>query len=313
MMETSPFWSALQELFRALLVLLSGGVSSGANEVPPDELAKMAHLPSQQALLFLEPDGELCDEDALSLELRLNTMNISAQPVEKTNRHLIFHLSGPLPDNEEMERIVNPGRLKMAAIDRTEEWFNLIPDELRQGLDFAKLPPTHGIAPALSSADKATLQQATPYLLENGLEPFIYEWRESPETAATVRYFLGVLRSESSISDFMWQAAHIEKDAYSPERYNIHMLLNNQGQALLKKLTGDNIGKPVVMVLDGDALTIPIVVEQITSGKTLVVTPSSGFNSDLTDHAREILLLNAVLNHGPLRTPWKIVHMERVP
>ena len=314
MMETSPFWTALEELFKVLLMVLSGDLASGPKEVQPEELARLARLPTQSTLLFLEPDGELIDEDVRLLKNRMNAMNIATHALEYTESHLILFLHGQRPDISIMQRVVKPGHLTMAAIDHTDDWMDFIPDELRRGFDTAGLPQNGGITPALSSTNRTAIQRAMPYLEKNGLMPFILESREPPDKGALVHYFLGVLSSEPRITDVMWQSAQIEQDAYTPIKHTVRLTLSPQGQARLKTLTENNIGQPLAIVLDGEALSIPIVTEEIR-GNSIVISPIRGYISDFSFdvHVREILLLNAIIRHAPLHTPWKIVHMAPLP
>jgi preprotein translocase subunit SecD len=89
------------------------------------------------------------------------------------------------------------------------------------------------------------------------------------------------------------------------------MTLNAGGQKLLHSLSAANIGHPVAIVLDGEALSLPIVVSQI-SGNSLVISPY-GNAGDFSSQAQDMLLLRAIINHGPLNSRWKVVHMARLP
>ena len=312
MMETNLLWTKLEGVIRALLMLLSGNVASGPDVLPPEELAQRVNGPSQRALLFLEPEGVSDSDDEKNLAVRLNQMNITATTVEFTSTHLIYLLNGPLPTAGEMKRLVSPGHFVIGGIRDTRDWQNLIPANLRRELKAESLPPSASL-PALASDDKTALQQAMPILQKNGLAPFIYTRDDDELRMQKKRYFLSVLHPDSRISDDSLKTAEIERSEHPPgiERYQIRMTLNAEGQKLLNSLSAANIGQPVAVVLDGEALSLPIVVSRI-SGDSLVISPYRNAGN-FSNHAQDMLLLRAIINHGPLNSRWKMVHMARLP
>jgi hypothetical protein len=312
MMETNLLWTKLEGVIRALLMLLSGNLASGPDVLPPEELVRQANGPSRRALLFLEPEGTSDGDDEKNLAVRLNQMNIKATTVEFTSTHLIYLLNGPLLSNGKMKRLVSPGHFVIGGIKNTRDWQNLIPANLRRELKAESLPPGASL-PALASDDKTTLQQAMPILEKNGLTPFIFTRNEDEMQMQKKRYFLSVLHPESQITDDSLVTAEIERSEHPPgiDRYQIRMILNAEGQKLLNSLSAANIGHPVAVVLDGEALSLPIVVSRI-SGDSLVISPY-GNAGDFSNHAQDMLLLRAIINHGPLNSRWKMVHMARLP
>jgi hypothetical protein len=312
MMETNLLWTKLEGVIRALLMLLSGNLASGPDVLPPEELARQVNGPSRRALLFLEPEGTSDGDDEKNLAVRLNQMNIKATTVEFTSTHLIYLLNGPLLSNGKMKRLVSPGHFVIGGIKNTRDWQNLIPANLRRELKAESLPPSVSL-PALASDDKTTLQQAMPILEKNGLTPFIFTRNEDEMRMQKKRYFLSVLHPESQITDDSLKTAEIERSEHPPgiDRYQIRMVLNAEGQKLLNSLSAANIGHPVAVVLDGEALSLPIVVSRISSD-SLVISPY-GNAGDFSNHAQDMLLLRTIINHGPLNTRWKMVHMARLP
>ena len=78
---------------------------------------------------------------------------------------------------------------------------------------------------------------------------------------------------------------------------------NNEGQEIFAQLTRENIGKPLAIFLDGQPISIPVVREEIASGRAQIT-------GEFT--LKEAKLLVGRLNSGALPVPIQIIAQETV-
>ena len=78
---------------------------------------------------------------------------------------------------------------------------------------------------------------------------------------------------------------------------------NNEGQEIFAQLTRENIGKPLAIFLDGEPISIPVVREEIASGRAQIT-------GEFT--LKEAKLLVGRLNSGALPVPIQIIAQETV-
>ena len=81
------------------------------------------------------------------------------------------------------------------------------------------------------------------------------------------------------------------------------MEFNNEGQEIFAQLTRENIGKPLAIFLDGQPISIPVVREEIASGRAQI---TGNFT------LKEAKLLVGRLNSGALPVPIQIIAQETV-
>ncbi len=89
----------------------------------------------------------------------------------------------------------------------------------------------------------------------------------------------------------------------------VNMSMNKQGERDWAKMTGDNVNKPIAIVLDDIVYSAPYVEGQITGGQSRI-TMGSGKNSNLA--IVEAQDLAAILKSGKLNAPAKIVQEQVV-
>ncbi len=83
----------------------------------------------------------------------------------------------------------------------------------------------------------------------------------------------------------------------------VSLEFNDEGRDLFAKITEKNIGKPVAIFLDGEAISVPTVQEKISDGQAVI---SGRF--DIT----EAKLLAQRLNAGALPVPIKLISQETI-
>lgn len=83
----------------------------------------------------------------------------------------------------------------------------------------------------------------------------------------------------------------------------VNLEFNNEGKDLFAKLTKENVGKPLAIFLDGAPISIPVVREEIASGRAQITgkfTP------------KEAKVLVGRLNSGALPVPIQIIAQETI-
>lgn len=83
----------------------------------------------------------------------------------------------------------------------------------------------------------------------------------------------------------------------------VSLEFNSEGAALFEEITGRNVGKPVAIFLDGEAISVPNVNEKITGGKAVI---TGGFN------LVEAKTLVQRLNAGALPVPINLISQQTV-
>jgi preprotein translocase subunit SecD len=83
----------------------------------------------------------------------------------------------------------------------------------------------------------------------------------------------------------------------------VRLEFNEEGKELFAKITSENVGKPVAIVLDGQILSAPTVNEAITDGIAVI---SGSFS------AEDVKILARRLNSGALPVPIKLVSQQNV-
>ncbi len=83
----------------------------------------------------------------------------------------------------------------------------------------------------------------------------------------------------------------------------INIAFNDEGTALFAKITGENIGQPLAIILDGQIISSPVIRDQIRDGKAVI---SGGFT--LTQ-AKE---LTRNLNFGALPVPVSLIGSQTI-
>jgi preprotein translocase subunit SecD len=113
---------------------------------------------------------------------------------------------------------------------------------------------------------------------------------------------LAALFKPTGITGRMLQTAQLEFDQTTSEP-TVSLVFNSEGQALFAKVTKENIGNVIGIFLDGSAISLPTVREQITDGKAQI-SGSFDLNS-----AKSLV---RDLNYGALPVPITLISTQTV-
>jgi preprotein translocase subunit SecD len=169
-----------------------------------------------------------------------------------------------------------PIQTVMGWIDRaTQEGITYVSGEgrfsdyLTQLNEFLKdeLPEGYQIAFEKRSGMQTTLENAAPYLVEN----------------------------ISKLTGDALQDARVQIDPQKNEPY-VGMDFKTAGARIFEEITGDNIGRRMAVILDGNVYSAPVIQTRIGGGRAQITLGTGGFNSMMSE-ARDLAL---VLRAGAL-------------
>lgn len=129
-----------------------------------------------------------------------------------------------------------------------------------------------------------------------GETPFL-EFRTQSQKTSDVDDFLPTLLTGRYLKK---ASLEFDQTVFEP---TVILEFNDEGQKIFSQLTKDNIGKPLAIFLDGAPISIPIVREEIASGRAQITgkfTP------------KEAKLLVGRLNSGALPVPINIISQETI-
>lgn len=172
----------------------------------------------------------------------------------------------------------------------------------------AKGPLSSGpVVGYVSEGDKdkvLTLIEQNRSLLPNNLKFAKFVWTSKSLPNSNIYQLIAIKSNRKSIAPLDGSAiAFAKRDFDQLGSPSVSMSMNRDGSIEWSKLTGENIGKSVAIVLDGNAYSFPVVNDQITGG-------NSQISGDFTIEEAEDLA--NVLNAGKLPAPAKIIQAEIV-
>ncbi len=162
--------------------------------------------------------------------------------------------------------------------------------------------------PLVKEADFATVQAmlddpAVQRLIPGGVQ---FSWGRETRTLGEEKYRdLYLLRKTADLTGSAIQNALVQIgiDKDNPSAPGVELTMNSRGRTAFARITGENVGRRMAIVLDGQVHTAPGIRERIPRG---VASISGGF----TDSEAKILAI--VLRAGALPAPIKILEERSV-
>lgn len=132
---------------------------------------------------------------------------------------------------------------------------------------------------------------------------FFWSNESYPLQGGGVGYVLYLLEKDSRIDGSTLIDASTRNDPDDPTQLNVAFRLNRRGAMEFSRLTGDNIGRRLAIVLDGKVRSAPVIQSKIPGGEGRI----TGLDSD--DEAND---LSIVLRAGALPAPVSIIEERSV-
>jgi preprotein translocase subunit SecD len=193
------------------------------------------------------------------------------------NRIDKFGVSEPLIQRQGESEIV----IQLPGLKDPQRAINLIGKTAM--LEFRLLADQNGLVQALQGA--APLGTELMYL--RGLNPQTGEMEAVPY----------LVRKEAILTGDLVSDARVAFDSRTNEPY-VGLDFNRQGGRIFERVTGDNVGKRLAIILDGNIYSAPQIREKIGGGKASI---SGGFSHE------EAVDLAIVLRAGALPAPVKVI------
>ena len=147
--------------------------------------------------------------------------------------------------------------------------------------------------------EENSLEEALKGNIPAGRE-ILYHTSVNSQTGATVKTAF-LLRKRTSLTGTYLKDARVAFDQYNSPY--VSLSFNNKGARIFERITADNIGNRLAIVLDDNVYMAPVIQDEIPGGKAVIENIGS------TDEARDIAI---VLRAGALPAPVKILEERTV-
>ena len=127
------------------------------------------------------------------------------------------------------------------------------------------------------------------------------------DKADTLRTY--VLNARPGITGDYLVNAQVQQDKDMPSDYYVIMTFDPEGAKVFEKLTGDNVGRPMAIVLDGKVTSAPVIQDKIGGGTARITL---GRSSDVRAKFQEAKDLALVLKAGALPAPVEVREKRQV-
>ena len=238
----------------------------------------------------------------------------------------VFLPQGPAAMYEAFRRIARvPGRFQILLVDNGSPYMKALVERAR-GLSFEGVIPSADAWSApngagdredvlLRARDRAALAAAVEKLTaavpppsnraillekENGVNP-----DGSPHTTWRTYY----VETSGGIGNA--DIAEASSGRSFDERPEVQVVLTEQGRKTFGEMTTQGVGRKIVIVIDGEVQTAPVVATPIPGGRVHIMTGSSS-SLDRALVKEEVEDLALVLNAGPLPAPLMLMVEEAV-
>lgn len=236
--------------------------------------------------------------------------------------------AGPPALREAFRRIARlPGRFQVLLVDNDSPYMKALAARVR-GPAFEGVEPS---ADAWSTPNGAGGREDV-YLRANdravllaAVDKLTAEAPLAPDRAVVLEKW-NVLDEEGTPRGARWRTYYVEKEGGISNadvaealpgrgfdgRPEVAVTLTAQGKKTFGDMTTQGVGRKIVLVLDGEVQTAPVVVSPIPNGR-VHISMSSSPSIDPAMLSEEVEDLSLVLTSGPLPAPIRLMVEEQVP
>lgn len=247
-------------------------------------------------------DGAL-EQSIRAIRNRIDKFGVT-EPViaRRGDRHILVQLPG----------FKDPEQAK-ALIGRTAQLeFRMVNDEDRSLLNLKELPPgvvvdfEQGGVPFLRGKDQV---QLLSFLAEAAPEGHEYALARLEERGREPQWRSYLLRDRADLTGEYLTDARVQFGDEIDQRPYVSLTFSRRGAELFEKLTGDNVGRRMAIVLDGIVDSAPVIQDRIAGGRAQITLGGlKGYNEVLQDAQN----LSIVLKAGALPAPVTIAEQRSV-
>ena len=131
----------------------------------------------------------------------------------------------------------------------------------------------------------------------------LYEKSKNPQTQLMVQGQAYIVERRAGLTGNMLADARALPDQYQFGQYYVQMRLNSRGKRLFARLTQENVGRALAIVLDDTIFSAPVIQEPILGGEAQIT------GTFTPEEARDLAI---VLREGALPAPVSIIENRTV-
>ena len=228
---------------------------------------------------------------------RVNTFGVS-EPIifrEKSDR-IVVELPGLKNPEEAINNIKRTARLEFHIVD--EDYYRAHGGE---GPTEAQL---NAMAQQVLARNPNADDQAINIALQGGLpedDAIYFERAPSDIHGARARLRPYLLKREIALTGDKLQDANPVTDKFN--KWEVQLRFQPDGADIFERLTGENVGKRMAVVLEGNVETAPVINDKISGGDAVITL---GGTRDPQTQARDASNIARVLKTGALPAPVRI-------
>lgn len=248
-------------------------------------------------------DGAI-EQSIKAVRNRVDKFGVTEPTIARRGQnHILVQLPGFKDPAQAKELIGRTAQLEFRVVD----------DQSRAVLQLADLPAgvsvefEAGGIPYLVSANQIALQN---YVADKAPEGRVFAIGRIEEFGEATRFRTYLLSDRADLTGEYLTDARVQlSDDVVQQRPHVALTFNNRGAALFEKLTADNIGRRMAIVLDGIVDSAPVIQDRIAGGRAQITLNSAQSMEKQLQEAQNLAL---VLKAGALPAPVTIAEQRSV-
>lgn len=259
----------------------------------------LAFLPAQVREL---KDGAV-QQSIKAIRNRIDKFGVTEPTIARRGtNHVLVQLPGFKDPSQAKELIGRTAQLEFRMVEddpRALDALGTIPEDMRFGFDgtdrYLEADDQKSLADFLEGKAPAGKQFVLGRLEEPGQPTRWRSWLVNENVALTGEYLIDArVQFGGDVID---------------QRPNVGLTFNRRGADLFEKLTGENIGRRMAIVLDGVVDSAPVIQDRISGGSAQI---SMGGYKSINETLQEAQNLALVLKAGALPAPVTIAEQRSV-
>lgn len=250
-------------------------------------------------------DGAI-DQSIKAIRNRIDKFGVTEPTIARRgDHHILVQLPGFKDPNEAKELIGRTAQLEFRIVNDEDRTLLNLSQQLPQGIsvEFDR----EGGGPSLRSQNQVLLQQFVADKAPEGYE-YMISRIEAPNRPVEFRTYL-VEDRPGITGEYLTDARVQFSDDALQSRPHVSLEFNRRGADLFEKLTAENTGKRMAVVLDSMVENAPVIRERIGGGRAQITL---GDFRPVNEVVREAQTLAMVLRAGALPAPVTIAEQRSV-
>lgn len=248
-------------------------------------------------------DGAV-DQSIRAIRNRIDRFGVT-EPViaRRGERHILVQLPGFKDPEQAKSLIGRTAQLEFRIVDDNDRSVLALRDELPPGV---RIDYEMGSVPFLRGSNQIALQSFVQDRAPDGREYVLGRVEESREDADWRTY---TVSDRADLTGEYLTDARVQFSDDIEQRPHVSLTFSRRGAELFERLTGDNVGKRMAIVLDGVVDSAPVIQTRIAGGRAQI---SLGGMKSMQEILQDAQNLSIVLKAGALPAPVTIAEQRSV-